>query len=74
MIKVEGQTDFIGYDNLEAQATIVGLFSNGKAVDTIQSGESAVIILDQTSFYAEMGGQVGDSGLISTEICNFAGK
>ncbi|WGE34604.1 alanine--tRNA ligase [Actinobacillus genomosp. 1] len=72
VIKVEGQTDFIGYDNLEAQATVVGLFSNGKAVDTIQSGESAVIILDQTPFYAEMGGQVGDSGLISTEICNFA--
>lgn len=72
VIKVEGQTDFIGYDNLAAQATIVGLFSNGKAVDTIQSGESAVIILDQTPFYAEMGGQVGDSGLISTEICNFA--
>ncbi|WP_427834092.1 alanine--tRNA ligase [Actinobacillus pleuropneumoniae] len=72
VIKVEGQTDFIGYDNLEAQATIVGLFSNGKTVDTIQSGESAVIILDQTPFYAEMGGQVGDSGLISTEICNFA--
>ncbi|WP_440210627.1 alanine--tRNA ligase [Actinobacillus pleuropneumoniae] len=71
VIKVEGQTDFIGYDNLEAQATIVGLFSNGKAVDTIQSGESVVIILDQTPFYAEMGGQVGDSGLISTEICNF---
>lgn len=72
VIKMEGQTDFIGYDNLAAQATIVGLFSNGKAVDTIQSGESAVIILDQTPFYAEMGGQVGDSGLISTEICNFA--
>ncbi|WGE55730.1 alanine--tRNA ligase [Actinobacillus equuli subsp. equuli] len=71
VIKVDGQTDFIGYDNLEAQATVVGLFSNGKAVDTIQSGESAVIILDQTPFYAEMGGQVGDSGLISTEICEF---
>ncbi|EFX91853.1 alanine--tRNA ligase [Actinobacillus ureae ATCC 25976] len=71
VIKVDGQTDFIGYDNLEAQATIVGLFSNGKAVDTIHSGESAVIILDQTPFYAEMGGQVGDNGLISTEICEF---
>ncbi|AFU18896.1 alanine--tRNA ligase [Actinobacillus suis] len=71
VIKVDGQTDFIGYDNLEAQATVVGLFSNGKAVDTIHSGESAVIILDQTPFYAEMGGQVGDSGLISTEICEF---
>ncbi|WGE77923.1 alanine--tRNA ligase [Actinobacillus equuli subsp. haemolyticus] len=71
VIKVDGQTDFIGYDKLEAQATVVGLFSNGKAVDAIQSGESAVIILDQTPFYAEMGGQVGDSGLISTEICEF---
>ncbi|WGE36650.1 alanine--tRNA ligase [Actinobacillus genomosp. 1] len=71
VIKVEGQTNFIGYENLDAQATVVGLFSNGKAVETIQSGESAVIILDQTPFYAEMGGQVGDSGLISTEICNF---
>ncbi len=71
VIKVEGQTNFIGYENLDAQATVVGLFSNGKSVETIQSGESAVIILDQTPFYAEMGGQVGDSGLISTEICNF---
>ncbi|WGE42933.1 alanine--tRNA ligase [Actinobacillus equuli] len=71
VIKVDGQTNFIGYDKLEAQATVVGLFSNGKAVDAIQSGESAVIILDQTPFYAEMGGQVGDSGLISTEICEF---
>lgn len=71
VIKVDGQTDFIGYDKLEVQATVVGLFSNGKAVDAIQSGESAVIILDQTPFYAEMGGQVGDSGLISTEICEF---
>ncbi|MDE8034771.1 alanine--tRNA ligase [Actinobacillus equuli subsp. equuli] len=71
VIKVDGQTDFIGYDNFEAQATVVGLFSNGKAVDAIQSGESAVIILDQTPFYAEMGGQVGDSGQISTEICEF---
>ncbi|MDG4948597.1 alanine--tRNA ligase [Actinobacillus equuli subsp. haemolyticus] len=71
VIKVDGQTDFIGYDKLEAQATVVGLFSNGKAVDAIQSGESAVIILDQTPFYAEMGGQVGDSGQISTEICEF---
>ncbi|WGE89958.1 alanine--tRNA ligase [Actinobacillus arthritidis] len=71
VIKVDGQTNFIGYDKLEAQSNVVGLFSNGKAVDTIQSGESAVIILDQTPFYAEMGGQVGDSGLISSEICNF---
>lgn len=71
VIKVEGKTDFIGYDRTNAEATVVGLFSNGKAVDSIQSGEAAVIILDKTPFYAEMGGQVGDSGQISTEICNF---
>ncbi|WP_150539703.1 alanine--tRNA ligase [Actinobacillus vicugnae] len=71
VIKVDGQTEFVGYDNLNAQATVVALFSNGNAVERIQSGESAVIILDQTPFYAEMGGQIGDSGLISSDICNF---
>lgn len=71
VIKVDGKTDFIGYDNLTAEATVVGLFSNGNAVDVIKSGENAIIILDKTPFYAEMGGQVGDSGRISTELCQF---
>ena len=71
VIKVDGITEFVGYDHVTADATVVGLFSQGKAVDVIQSGETAIIILDKTPFYAEMGGQVGDSGLISSEICQF---
>ena len=71
VIKVEGQTQFKGYETLNTDATVVALFSNGESVNEIKSGENAVVILDQTAFYGESGGQVGDSGFISSEICNF---
>ena len=71
VIKVEGQTQFKGYETLNTDAIVVALFSNGESVNEIKSGENAVVILDQTAFYGESGGQVGDSGLISSEICNF---
>ena len=71
VIKVEGQTQFKGYETLNTDATVVALFSNGESVNEIKSGENAVVILDQTAFYGESGGQVGDSGLIFSEICNF---
>ncbi|AKO45625.1 alanine--tRNA ligase [[Haemophilus] ducreyi] len=72
VIKVEAETAFIGYDCFNAEAKVIALFSNGQAVEKVQSGESAVIVLDKTPFYAEMGGQVGDSGLITTAFCQFA--
>lgn len=73
VIKVEGSTVFKGYETAELSAIkVVGLFSNGVAVEHIQSGENAVVILDSTPFYGESGGQVGDSGLISNEFCHFA--
>lgn len=71
VIKVEGSTEFKGYEQTETEATVVGLFSNGKAVDSIQSGESAVVILDKTAFYGESGGQVGDTGVIRAELAQF---
>ncbi|MWQ28743.1 alanine--tRNA ligase [Glaesserella parasuis] len=71
VIKVDGSTEFKGYEVTECEATVVALFSNGKAVEAIQSGENAVVVLDRTAFYGESGGQVGDSGVIATEICNF---
>ncbi|MDO9992366.1 alanine--tRNA ligase [Glaesserella parasuis] len=71
VIKVNGSTEFNGYEVTECEATVVALFSNGKAVEAIQSGENAVVVLDCTAFYGESGGQVGDSGVIASEICNF---
>ncbi|MFK5238909.1 alanine--tRNA ligase [Glaesserella parasuis] len=71
VIKVDGSTEFNGYEVTECEATVVALFSNGKAVEAIQSGENAVVVLDRTAFYGESGGQVGDSGVIASEICNF---
>ena len=61
-IKHDGQTDFIGYHDLEGSAHIVGLFAKGQSVDVLQEGEEGVVVLDKTPFYAESGGQVGDNG------------
>ncbi|AUI65706.1 MULTISPECIES: alanine--tRNA ligase [Glaesserella] len=71
VIKVDGSTEFKGYEVTTCDATVVALFSNGKAVESIQSGENAVVVLDRTAFYGESGGQVGDSGVITSEVCNF---
>lgn len=71
VIKVDGQTVFLGYEQTACEAKVVGLFSNGVAVEQIQSGENAVVILDQTPFYGESGGQVGDSGEIVAELGAF---
>ncbi|QLB16402.1 alanine--tRNA ligase [Mannheimia varigena] len=68
IIKVEGQTKFVGYDVTAHNAKVVGLFCNGVAVEQIESGDNAVVILDQTPFYAEMGGQIGDAGELSSPL------
>ena len=57
-------TDFTGYQTLEDQAVIVGLFKNGQSVETLQVGEDGIVVVDKTPFYAESGGQVGDTGQI----------
>ncbi len=62
--KVHGVSQFVGYQASDADAHLLGILVNGKFVDSIQEGESAIILLDKTPFYAEMGGQVGDSGEI----------
>ncbi|MGB7101696.1 MAG: alanine--tRNA ligase [Xanthobacteraceae bacterium] len=57
-------TEFLGYDFEEAEAKIVGLFRGHDEVDQLKVGEGGVVILNQTPFYAEAGGQVGDQGTI----------
>jgi alanyl-tRNA synthetase len=56
--------NFTGYENLTADTKIVGLFSGSEAIDVLNQGESGSIILQDTPFYAESGGQVGDSGAL----------
>ncbi|MGO1246256.1 MAG: alanine--tRNA ligase [Oceanisphaera sp.] len=63
-IKVDGTTDFIGYEHLAESAKVVALFKDGEAVPALIAGEEGAIVLDQTPFYAESGGQVGDAGVI----------
>jgi len=67
-VEYSGQkTEFHGYDTLTLEAKIVAIYKEGAAVSAIAAGESAVIVLDRTPFYAESGGQVGDRGqLISS--------
>jgi alanyl-tRNA synthetase len=57
-------TEFLGYHALEATGTVIGLLQASEPVERLQAGETGVIILDRTPFYAESGGQVGDSGLL----------
>ena len=64
-IRVEGSTEFCGYDGTELASTIIGLYTEGEAVQSASKGTDVIVILDKTVFYAESGGQVGDTGVIS---------
>ncbi len=67
VINVEGETEFLGYAEVESTSSVRGLFVEGEARDAISEGEFAVVILDRTPFYGESGGQVGDTGYIKTD-------
>ena len=62
-----GSTDFLGYDTEIAEAQILNLVRDGKNLAHVEAGESALVVLNQSPFYAESGGQVGDQGVLSCE-------
>ncbi|EIJ5654897.1 alanine--tRNA ligase [Escherichia coli] len=72
MIRVDSASEFKGYDYLELNGKVTALFVDGKAVDAINAGQEAVVVLDQTPFYAESGGQVGDKGELKGANFSFA--
>ncbi|MBE0152855.1 alanine--tRNA ligase [Serratia sp. PL7] len=71
LIRVDGASQFNGYDREEQQAKVTALFRDGQPVAEIHAGEEAVVVLDETPFYGESGGQVGDKGVLKTAGSEF---
>ena len=59
-------TKFLGYEQFDCDAKVVGIIKNGERVEFAGEGDEIVLVLDQTTFYAESGGQIGDTGIIKT--------
>ena len=66
-----GSTEFIGHTASEGAGIVTALFKEGRFVEELEQGMEGMVILNKTPFYAEMGGQVGDTGTLSTENCLF---
>ena len=66
-----GATEFLGYETDQAEGVVQSLLKNNEQVETLKSGDEGMIILNQTPFYAESGGQVGDTGEINTNNFKF---
>ncbi|HBC7428523.1 TPA: alanine--tRNA ligase [Providencia rettgeri] len=71
LIKVDKRSEFSGYQYDEQQATITALYKDGQPVDSLNAGEEGLVILDKTAFYAESGGQVGDTGYLNNDSVSF---
>ncbi len=66
-----GATEFLGYDTETAEGVVTALVKDGKDADSLKTGETGAIVMNQTPFYAESGGQVGDTGLMTGEGVKF---
>ncbi|MFH6566158.1 MULTISPECIES: alanine--tRNA ligase [Pseudomonas] len=71
LVKVDVPTEFIGYSATQAPAKVVALYKDGQSVASLSEGDDGVVILDQTPFYAESGGQVGDCGYLQAGAARF---
>ncbi|MBD9414906.1 alanine--tRNA ligase [Pseudomonas sp. PDM16] len=71
LVKVDVDTVFTGYQATQGEGRVVALFKAGAAVDSLNEGEEGVVVLDTTPFYAESGGQIGDSGLLTAAGVRF---
>ena len=70
-LEVDGCSEFTGYDRLDDATRITALFRDGNAVEALAAGESGIVVLERTPFYAESGGQVGDRGVLESDSARF---
>jgi alanyl-tRNA synthetase len=66
-----GATEFLGYETERAEGVVAALVKDGREVDGLKAGESGTVVLNQTPFYGESGGQVGDTGVLTGEGVTF---
>ncbi|CAH0259409.1 alanine--tRNA ligase [Pseudomonas mediterranea] len=71
LVKVDVATEFTGYAGTTGSAKIVAIYKDGQSVDILSEGQEGVIVLDTTPFYAESGGQIGDSGYLQAGSSRF---
>jgi len=71
LVKVDVATEFTGYKATSGSAKVVALYKEGQSVDVLNEGDEGVVVLDQTPFYAESGGQIGDCGFLKASSGRF---
>ncbi|RNM09578.1 alanine--tRNA ligase [Dickeya undicola] len=72
LIRVDESTTFCGYERTEQQSKVVAIYRQGESVQEIQAGDEAVVVLNETPFYGESGGQVGDQGELASSTARFS--
>lgn len=71
ILDLKGATEFLGYETTEAQGKVIAIIKGGEQVERLEEGEEGALILDRTPFYAESGGQAGDSGYLNASAGRF---